>query len=245
MLTARMHTCLNCERPFEGHFCNHCGQKASTHRFTMHEWAHEIPHTLLHVDGNFVRTMWALTTRGGDAVREFLAGKRKSLYPPFVYALLWSGAYVLVSHWLEAADHQSAFPTDLSEAVAYIQAKYFKVLMVGSILPMALGTTLAFRRAGYNFAEHLVLNMYLMSQLIIVDTLRQLLLAALGHEHESIVTAIDVCIEYPYWFWFYWRFFTPENAVSGAVRGAVAIATSNFAIFALVSLCAGILVGMH
>ena len=38
-----MTICLNCSNQFDGNFRNDCSQKAAIHRFTLHEWMHEIP----------------------------------------------------------------------------------------------------------------------------------------------------------------------------------------------------------
>lgn len=239
-----MLTCLNCDATFDGNFCNSCGQKASTHRFTMHEWAHEIPHTLLHVDGNFPRTVATLTMRGGEAIRGFLSGKRKSLYAPFLYALLWCGLYVVCSHFLESAE-PPPFPTSLAQAQVYIEEHYYKVLILLMVLPMTLGSFLAYRRSGFNFAEHLVLNTYLMAQLVIADVLLLALKATPLHEHTSAISVVDMLLKYPYWFWVYWQFFRPTSLIDGVLRYTVAIVVGSAAIYIIISIWAGLLVGLH
>jgi hypothetical protein len=239
-----MHTCLNCDTTFDGNCCNTCGQKASTHRFTMHEWAHEISHTLLHVDGNFPRTVATLTMRGGDAIRNFLSGKRKSLYAPFLYALLWCGLYVVCSHLLESAEPQR-FPTTLSAAQVYIEEHYYKVLILLMVLPMTLGSFVAYRPAGFNFAEHLVLNTYLMAQLVIADVLLLALKATPLHEHTSAISVIDAMLKYPYWFWVYWQFFRPTGLVDGLLRYTAAIVVGSIAIYIIIGVWAWLLLGLH
>src|SRR3954462_15659119 len=125
-----MTTCLNCDNDFEANFCNLCGQKAATHRFTMHEWLHEIPHGILHVDSGFFLTIKNLFLRNGNAIREYLEGKRKSLFSPFLYVLILCGIFVVVSHFVvhkpEAENHEL---TTLKDALAYIEENYYKILV--------------------------------------------------------------------------------------------------------------------
>ncbi|MDQ3041846.1 MAG: hypothetical protein M3R11_05635 [Acidobacteriota bacterium] len=58
-----MNTCLNCSNQFDKKFCNQCGQKAAAHGFTIHEWLHEIPHSVLPIDGGFFHTFKQLCLR--------------------------------------------------------------------------------------------------------------------------------------------------------------------------------------
>lgn len=83
---------------------NERGQKTATHLFTMHEWLHEIPHSLLHIDSGFFQTLKTLFLRPGNAVREYLKGKRKSHFSTFLYVLIWCGVYVVISRLFETPE---------------------------------------------------------------------------------------------------------------------------------------------
>ncbi|MCD9185472.1 MAG: DUF3667 domain-containing protein [Pyrinomonadaceae bacterium] len=123
-----MTTCLNCDNEFEGFFCNLCGQKAATHRFTMHEWLHEIPHSLWHVDSGFFVTMKTLFLRHGNAIREYLQGKRKLLFSPFLYVLILCGVYVVASHFLiPKPENVHTELKSLADALRYIEENYYKI----------------------------------------------------------------------------------------------------------------------
>lgn len=234
-----MPTCLNCENEFEGNFCNKCGQKAATHRFTMHEWLHEIPHSLFHVDGSFVTTIKTLTLRGGDAVREFLAGKRKTLFSPFLYVLVWCGVYLVVSHFFGSAEKAIDTPTNFAEAQAYIEAKYYKIIVVAMILPVAIGSYVVYFRSGYNFAEHLVLNAYLMGQLVIADVVLTLISATpLNARFPIAIKVIELVIKYPYWFWFYRRFFQTSKWYWAILQFIAALFIGGLALSVVIGLAA-------
>jgi hypothetical protein len=221
-----MTACLNCSNQFDGKFCNECGQKAATHRFTLHEWLHEIPHSIFHVDSGFFHTLINLYRRPGSMIRQYLEGKRKDYFSPFLYMLIWSGVYIVVSHLFADAAHDSSAAEikNLISAAAYLQENYYKLIIVGMVLPTALATFLVFYRSGYNFAEHLVVNAFLMGQLIIADVI--LALALQSHyisEHKPIIGALDVLLKYPFWIWAYWQFFQPKNALLGILQTIFAV----------------------
>jgi hypothetical protein len=180
----------------------------------MHEWLHEVPHSILHVDSGFFRTIVRLTTQSGEAIREYLAGKRKSLFSPFLYVLIMCGVFVVAHHFLVPKPAAgTAVVTTMKDAQAYIEANYYKVLVVAMILPMTIATFLAYFRSGFNFAEHLALNAYVIGQLVIADVLMMLIsLTSLNREQQpAVYHLIEFVLKFPYWFIAYWRFFRPSK----------------------------------
>jgi hypothetical protein len=232
-----MTNCLNCENPFEGSFCNSCGQKAATHRFSMHEWLHEIPHSLFHVDSGFFQTVKTLLARPGNAVREYLEGRRKLLFSPFLYVLIWCGVYVVLSHFFAKPEVAAEHPelNSLKEAVEYIESHYYKIIVVAMILPVTLGSFFAYYRAGYNFAEHLVLNAYLIGQLVIADIILLLLLALTNEDKRYIrvLIIVQTLLKFPYWFWMYWQFFKPQKWYWGILQFILSQIINGIALYGL------------
>ncbi len=216
-----MTVCLNCENQFEGAFCNLCGQKAATHRFTMHEWLHEIPHSLFHIDNGFFHTFKALIVRPGNAVREYLEGKRKLLFSPFLYVLVLCGVYVVISHFFENPA-EATKPLELAnmkEAIKSVEENYYKIIVVAMILPMTIASFLAYYKSGFNFAENLVLNAYLVGQLVIADLILILIAATSFNEsYPMVFKFFEPLLKYPYWFWFYWQFFKPKKWYWGILQ---------------------------
>lgn len=231
-----MTTCLNCENNFEGAFCNQCGQKAATHRFTMHEWFHEIPHSIWHVDSGFFKTIVRLTTHNGEAIREYLAGKRKSLFSPFLYLLIMCGIYVVASHFLlQRPETGSVSVTNLGEAEKYIKLNYYKILVVAMVIPVTIGTYVAFIRSGFNFAENLVLNAYVTGQLVIVDIILMVVaLSTLDEQHLVIYKIIEALLKYPIWLMTYWRFFRPSKWYWGVLQIFLAQVLTSVALYGLI-----------
>jgi Protein of unknown function (DUF3667) len=239
-----MTTCLNCDNSFEGSFCNLCGQKASTHRFTMGEWLHEIPHSVLHVDSGFFLTVKTLILHHGNAIREYLQGKRKLLFSPFLYVLVWCGVYVVISHFFENPNEtvKQFELKNLPETFEYINERYYKIIIILMIIPMTIASYLTYIRSGYNFAENLVLNAYLIGQLVIADIIILLISASsFGQEYKLIVKVIEFLIKFPYWFLMYWKFFRPSKWYWGILQYVISQILMGILIYLLMLLSAFIL----
>lgn len=228
-------TCLNCQNTFRGSFCNDCGQKAATHRFTMHEWLHEIPHSLFHVDSGFFRTIKMLTLQHGNAIREYLHGQRKLLFSPFLYVLILCGVFVVIHHFVipKPEVKPQAF-ANLKEALTYIEENYYKIIVVAMILPVTIGSYLAYLRSGFNFAENLVLNAYVTGQLVIADVIIMLLTrTSLDENHMMILKSIEFLLKYPLWFITYWSFFKPKKWYWGILQFLLSQIISGIALYVL------------
>lgn len=220
-----MNACLNCATQFNGNFCSECGQKAATHRFTIHEWLHEIPHSILHVDGGFFQTFKNLSLRPGKMIREYLDGRRKSYFSPFLYMLIWCGVFVVISSLfaMKTAGEKPEI-TNLMSAYLHIQASYYKPLVVAMVLPVSLGSLLVFWRSGYYYAEHLVLNTFVIAQMIIADIILFLIaVSPLADKLKGTAAILNLLLKFPFWIWAYWQFFRPKNKFLGALRILAAV----------------------
>jgi hypothetical protein len=82
--------CPNCGTLRVGNYCSSCGQKALPLRPTVHYFAHELTHELLHIDGKIFRSLRLLLTRPGFLTREIFAGRRASYMSPIRLYLIAS-----------------------------------------------------------------------------------------------------------------------------------------------------------
>lgn len=79
-------TCLNCEAPVTGSYCNNCGQPLHIHRSIAAFW-HDILHGVLHFEGKFWRTIPLLAWRPGDLTRRYIHGQRARFISPMALFL--------------------------------------------------------------------------------------------------------------------------------------------------------------
>ncbi|CAA9253053.1 MAG: hypothetical protein AVDCRST_MAG56-2082 [uncultured Cytophagales bacterium] len=167
--------CKNCTRPFEGLYCYHCGQPATTRRITTREILTDILFSVVKVNRGFLFTARELSLRPGRAIRLYLAGQRVTYYAPHKYLFFigavtsfltsryhtFSGQYTSVNAY--GGDAHSFFKAFFAYADAYAT-----LINIVTIPVFALFSFLLFRRSGYNYAEHLVLNAYITSQQLLL-----------------------------------------------------------------------------
>lgn len=89
--------CLNCNNQIQNNFCSVCGQKLSTHRYSLqHFFVHDLVHGVFHVDKGFLFTIKELFTRPGHSMREFIEGKRANHFNYFSLVLIILGCNSLI-----------------------------------------------------------------------------------------------------------------------------------------------------
>jgi hypothetical protein len=222
--------CLNCNARLEDDFCKHCGQAASTHRFTLrHVVAHDLMHAIFHFGGGFFHTIKELSTRPGHSIREYVAGKRvKHLnYLSFmiVIILLFSGAEAITNFDYGAPTRDAT--TQLVEDTINDNLKHHPKIVFITLLPLlALTTLLMFRKAKQNLAEHFVLNTYKQGAILLVNVFFVLLASRIAtQENRAIAERILSVLSGAYGIWFYYQYFSPFYTRKGLLLVRVIAAT--------------------
>ncbi|HOP44129.1 MAG: DUF3667 domain-containing protein [Flavobacteriales bacterium] len=220
--------CLNCDGPLNGPYCPDCGQKRDLPDFTWHFLLQELPASLFQVDRGIWYTIRQLFTRPGHAIRDYLAGKRVRYFRPISLLVLSAGLYGFLGLFLDMELPGLKMDDAQMKVIEVINRHYALVELV--LLPfIAFGTWLFFRRSGYNFVEHLVLNAFLGAQRVIVTLA---LLPAMFAMNGSpllfgIATAGNV-ISMGLFVWALVQLFQERSAVSVLFRSLGAFALSYF-----------------
>lgn len=157
--------CLNCDTPVEGKFCNECGQKTSVKRFTVSSVLHELPHSLFHVDKGILKNITAVT-QPKETIFSYLNGKRAAYYNPFLFFIITT-ALVLFAEYALGINLKMTIPINIGEltfdAGVWIGANRKYVFLL-SLFVYALASWLMFKQsAQLNYAEHVVLNLFILS----------------------------------------------------------------------------------
>ncbi len=214
-MSEHVHTCLNCGRPVTDKYCGNCGQKAATHRFDLrHFFEHDIIHGVFHLDKGFPYTAKQLLTRPGYAIREYIDGKRVSYFNPVTFLLLLLAVNVFMINQI-GLENMVAFDSkaDTGSTLAKINGyytKYVKQLYLITIPFYSLFTYLLFRKSKHNYAEHLVMNTYRESGLIIINTVTLLISAAsykIWGKSSLIIAMVSSVLSWLYTFFFYKQYF--------------------------------------
>ena len=171
--------CPNCGQRFEGNYCSNCGQSADTHKMNLHFLWHDIQHGLFHLDKGILFTVKELFTRPGNSIREFIEGKRVKHFKPISLILVLAGIYGFLYHYfhinmLASNVEISGSGEDFVKAKKSLEninewlSQHYAIVALLQLPIYAVGTYIAFRKSGYNFVEHLVLNAFLTAQRLIL-----------------------------------------------------------------------------
>jgi uncharacterized protein DUF3667 len=196
--------CKNCGRQSDGKFCPDCGQQLETHRITLHHLLHEILHTFTHVDKGFIYTLKKLVTQPGQMQRLYLEGWRARHQKPFSMFFICASASALAMYWLNKFAHGEMLLPE-QEAVNYFFQHYYVLLHVALFPFYTLVTWLLFIKSGYNYAEILVLEMYLVAFMLLLLIPIQLF----GALSPSVIPTrlIEIIVLSVYNIWTFVRFF--------------------------------------
>lgn len=181
----RITHCKNCGNTFSLNYCNNCGQKADTNRITWHELLHHLPHAIFHVDSGLFYTIKELATRPGHSIREYLEGKRKNHFSPFLMLVLITGltSYLFVYFHFQTI-MASIRLDELEEQNAAIAHKYFALRTLFFCLVCSIGDFLIFYEKKFTFPEMVVANTFMFCGVSVIQLLFIPLLI-MGHNYNA------------------------------------------------------------
>jgi hypothetical protein len=163
--------CLNCNSSVDHphSYCGECGQCVRRKRLTMRDIGHDLVHAFTHADHSILSLVRDLAIRPGHVAREYVDGRRKKHFGPFVFLFISVGlaSFAIVTlgvRWFSDIDDHSA--------ASFLQRHVNLVILMQA--PILAGLCrMFFRTAGLNYAENLVLVAY-------ASGFRCLLLALVG-----------------------------------------------------------------
>lgn len=164
--------CKNCGHIYSGQFCNNCGQPADTHKLNLHFIWHDLQHAFLHFDKGVLFTAKELFKRPGNSIREFIEGKRVKHFKPISLVIILATLYGVLRHLFHFSVLDKKVVSEI-QGVEYeslnkwISHHYYWIILL-SIPMFSLASYVVFRKQGYNFIEHIVLNTYMASQRLIL-----------------------------------------------------------------------------
>ncbi len=231
-------TCLNCNEPLDGNFCKNCGQNAHLHRIDSHYLWHEIQHGFLHVDKGILFTSKALLFRPGHFIREFIGGKMGNHFKPISMIIILAAIFGIVSHYfhlnvlannIKVTGSGVEFELLLAKIDTLVDwvAQHYIVLFLIQIPVFALGTFWAFKKANYNFFEHLVLNVYACAQRLLIKIIFLPVLIILKESNLFIIfSKISDVLGYLFFYWTLFQFFNKIPKLERFFRILLTIAIS-------------------
>lgn len=220
--------CKNCGHTFEGNFCSNCGQDSEVDKINAKYLFKEISHSILELDKGFFYTVKELFIRPGRSIRDYFQGKRKNHYKPISFVILTATIYLLST----LITGEKTFLGDfLYGAISGLNDKEFKTLsntfrwgannytfITLILMPFfSFASFISFRKAGYNYFEHLIINCYIKGAQIILYSVFCFIIYWINNE-SYVLPIIALALSIVYLFWFYIQFFDKKTAIDIALR---------------------------
>lgn len=239
--------CKNCGHSFDGNYCNDCGQSSTVRRIDFKFLIHEIPNSIFHLNRGILFTIKELSTRPGHMIREFVVGKRIQNYKPISYLLVASALYVIASHLMGRntffADFVSGFTNGMteqnqssrSEVINWITRNQTYVTLL--FIPLfSFASYMAFIKTGYNYFEHLVLNLYITGQQMLIYLILGFVITK-----DSILMVLPLLMGMTYNIWAYFQFFDNKKNINKALLILMTYILVIVELFVILFLISGIM----
>jgi hypothetical protein len=166
MITESINNCQNCNNPIEVNFCSNYGQKKYKRIDKKYIWD-EVQYTTIHTNKGFLYSIKKILKNPGKAAKEFIEGNRVNHYKPIALAFILSGISGFISykiiHLNDLMNDYSAsknLNSDFMNDYMSLVTSYNSIFMLLFIPIMAIFTTIAFRKWGQNYYEHIVMNAF-------------------------------------------------------------------------------------
>ncbi|MCD8739135.1 DUF3667 domain-containing protein [Mucilaginibacter roseus] len=238
--------CLNCAADVTLNYCPQCGQKVSTHRYSIkHFVEHDLIHGVWHVDKGVLFTLKELFTRPGHGVREFIEGKRVNYFSFVTLILLIVTISTMLAPYVHVkmADLMPQQTREMMNSVEKFMSAHPKLVLIISIPIYSLFSFAWFNKARLNYSEHLVLNSYriipemIFGLLVSIVTIFYTNTAVIAFLYLGFITLFS----FLYSIYFYFQFFSVYGySKSGLIFRSIMMPIS----YILLSFLSGIAIGV-
>lgn len=172
--------CKNCDHIVKENYCEICGQNAKVKRINVSNFLHDLSESVFQINRGFFFTIKELFMRPRASLTGYLEGKRQNIVKPITHAFALSTIFFLLSQLTDGVTFLDDFIVgwengELSKTTsAEIHARQLAIFdwfarhysyTILLMLPLySLTSFLSFRKCGYNYLEHVVINAYLIGQ---------------------------------------------------------------------------------
>ena len=220
--------CKNCELRYRGYYCPRCGQNARTTRFTARNFFREFLLSSLDIEKGFVASVKKLTKYPGKVIREYIQGRRASLYNSARFLVLIGtvATYISVRYDIFMVENPEESLGDtigmlFGNQVAnwYVENfigfwefanEYTTIINIISIPIFSLFSFLIFIRAKYNYIENFVLNVYIVCMQLLLLVIFIPFLEIFASQKEAIISVYTL-ITMAYNIWCYMCFYEQKS----------------------------------
>ncbi|HEX6037352.1 DUF3667 domain-containing protein [Longimicrobium sp.] len=160
--------CGNCGLALRGEYCSACGQRAVRGRLNVPAIAHQVASEVMNLDRGILFTAVELTRRPGEAIRDYVRGRRVRYTGPVKYFVLTVALTTFATTQLGVLDevasgmfgHSGPGAAEVARRASEFMSQWMTLFMALGVPFTAALTHRLFRRSGFTYAEHLALNLY-------------------------------------------------------------------------------------
>jgi len=223
----------------------------STHRYSIkHFLEHDIVHGIWHVDKGIFYTIKELFTRPGHSIREYVEGKRAKHFNFVSLILIGLAISIFLDPYIKVQIKDlvsgSKESQNLMNIIDEFTTKYPKLVMAAYIPLYAAFSFFWFRKAKFNFSEHLVLNSYKTVAETVVGlvfktvTIFYANMSVLSFVYNTVIVGFSII----YSVWMYRQFFARSGFTKKALIWKSILATLSFMLISgIVGIASGIYKG--
>ncbi|MEM6289821.1 MAG: DUF3667 domain-containing protein [Myxococcota bacterium] len=167
-------------------FCHACGQGHQHPKLKLRVLVEDLVESLIELDSRVFRTVWGMTVRPGDVVRDYLDGRRIVYINPFKYALVAVTLAFVVLPWVGTA-------LGLEDGTKTADGFEWQKLLNLMALPLTATTMfIVFIRRGRSWVEHLVIVLFALGHTFVLQTILGSLFMLVAPQWSAVMTIIPI-----------------------------------------------------
>lgn len=235
-MTEGLIKCKNCNTTFEGNYCNNCGQSKGEKRFKLSNLLSTFVHGFYHVHGGIFFTTKELFIQPATMLRGYISGKRVEYVNPFTYLVLVCLIGGFLYQTAEIPKHISDIILASSETIKFT-GKHLSYRILLTIPLYAIMSSIIYKSFKYNFAEHLIINTFLMCQTMIIIIVFMIIGSILKPGHEGFIVIYYTCliISIIYQIIVFFNLYNKGSAIVKVIKSFVTVVTGLGSSFILMN----------
>lgn len=156
--------------------CEYCKKRIDTGRLSISYLWKDALNNLFNLERGLFFTFWSMLKSPSAVTRAFVEGDRHRFMNPFRFLLVAATFTVILEALAGDANMFTLLDmkgTDESSAkiVGDVMKKYLNIVILATVPFYAIGSWIVFRKPKWNLAEHLVVNCYAISMIVMLSSL--------------------------------------------------------------------------